>query len=65
MNWDQIEGNWSIVKGRLQQTYAKLTNDELEKARGNREELLGLLQARYGKARAALEQELDDLIRSL
>ena len=29
MNWDQIEGNWKQLTGRVQQQWGKLTNDDL------------------------------------
>ncbi|MGR3760261.1 CsbD family protein [Roseobacteraceae bacterium NS-SX3] len=65
MNWDQIEGNWKQVKGKIQQAYGDLTDDELDKARGDREELVGLLQSKYGKAREEAERECDEFIRKL
>ena len=35
MNWDQIEGNWRQVKGRVKETWGDLTEDELDKIRGS------------------------------
>mgnify|MGYP003694081823 CR=1 FL=1 len=29
MNWDRIEGNWKQVRGKVQQQWGKLTDDDL------------------------------------
>jgi len=59
MNWDQIEGKWKQMKGSAKSKWGELTDDELDQAEGKREELIGLVQERYGKARSAAEQEVD------
>ncbi|MAY86979.1 MAG: general stress protein CsbD [Pseudooceanicola sp.] len=58
MNWDQIEGKWEQVKGSAREQWGKLTDDELQEAKGNREQLVGLIQERYGKARDVAEKEV-------
>ena len=58
MNWDQIEGNWTQFKGKVREEWGELTDDELAEAQGNREQLVGLIQEKYGKARADAEQEV-------
>lgn len=60
MNWDQIEGNWKQFSGKAQEKWGELTNDELTEARGEREQLIGLVQSKYGKARAEAEREVDE-----
>ncbi|WP_111735346.1 CsbD family protein [Roseovarius amoyensis] len=60
MNWDQIEGNWKQLKGKAKANWGDLTDDELQKVEGRREELVGLVQEKYGKARAAAEREVDE-----
>ncbi|SDF04742.1 CsbD family protein [Thalassobaculum litoreum] len=60
MNWDQIKGNWKSVKGKAQQQWGDLTNDELDKAEGSQTELEGLIQQRYGKSREEAKQEVRD-----
>ena len=39
MNWDTSQGNWKQFKGQAQQKWGELTEDDLDKAEGNREEL--------------------------
>jgi uncharacterized protein YjbJ (UPF0337 family) len=55
---DKLKGNWNVVKGKLKQQYASLTNDDLEYAEGKEEELLGRIQRRIGKSK----QEIKDFI---
>jgi uncharacterized protein YjbJ (UPF0337 family) len=64
MNWEQIEGRWDQVKGKLRTKWAKLTDDDLEYMRGNRDRVLGKLKERYGLAREEAERSLDELLRS-
>ena len=47
-NWDEIAGNWKQFTGKARQQWGKLTDDDLEVARGQREELVGKIQERYG-----------------
>jgi uncharacterized protein YjbJ (UPF0337 family) len=65
MNWDEIEGNWKQVKGKVRTQWGKLTDDDLEVAKGKRTEMLGILQSRYGHTKEAAEKELDDWARDL
>ena len=61
MNRDRIEGNWKQVKGKIQQKWGKLTDDDLDVINGNREMLLGKIQEVYGIKKDAAEAELKRL----
>ena len=58
MNWDQIKGNWRVYKGRVKERWGELTDDDLDRIDGKRDQLLGLLQNRYGKTREAAADEV-------
>ena len=60
MNWDRVEGEWKQWKGKVQQQWGKLTNDDLDVIKGNRKQLAGKLQERYGKAEEDVDREVDD-----
>ncbi len=62
MNWDIIKGNWSQVKGDIQSKWGELTDDELDQAAGERDKLVGLIQEKYGMAKADAETELDRFV---
>jgi uncharacterized protein YjbJ (UPF0337 family) len=63
MNWDQVEGNWMQVKGKVKQQWGKLTDDDIARINGKRDELLGLLQQRYGYAKEQAQNEVDNWIK--
>ncbi|MFW6089821.1 MAG: CsbD family protein [Gemmatimonadota bacterium] len=58
MNWDTIEGNWKQFRGKVQQKWGELTDDDLDVIDGKRTELIGRIQERYGKTREAAEREV-------
>ena len=57
MNWDQIKGNWKQVKGQVKEKWGDLTDDDLTKINGQREQLAGKLQERYGLAKEEAEKQ--------
>ena len=59
MNWDRIEGNWKQFSGKVKEKWGQLTDDDLAQANGNREQLEGILQQRYGYAKDKAKQEVD------
>jgi uncharacterized protein YjbJ (UPF0337 family) len=63
MTWDQIEGNWLHFKDRLRHNWAKLTDEDVTRINGRRDELAARLQERYGFARAEAEREIGAWIR--
>jgi uncharacterized protein YjbJ (UPF0337 family) len=62
MNWDQIEGKWDQFTGKLRQSWAKLTDDDLEYMKGSRDRAVGRLKERYGLEKEDAERQLDDLL---
>jgi uncharacterized protein YjbJ (UPF0337 family) len=65
MNWDQIEGQWKQLKGRVKQQWGDLTDDDLDRAAGKRDVLAGRLQERYGITKEVAEREIDDFTRTM
>jgi len=63
MNRDQMEGNWKQIKGRIKERWGDLTDDELDRTEGRREQVAGLLQEYYGMGREEAEEELEDFFR--
>lgn len=64
MNEDILKGNWNQLKGNLKQWWGDLTDDDVQRIEGNRDELVGRLQERYGwtkeKARAEIDRRLSE-----
>ena len=64
MNWDQIQGNWQQLKGRARAKWGDITGDDWDRISGRREEMVGLIQERYGKAKVEAEREVDIWVNS-
>ncbi len=60
MNTDILEGNWKQFKGNMQEKWGKLTDDDLDKAAGCREQVAGKLQEHYGIAKDEAERQIKD-----
>jgi uncharacterized protein YjbJ (UPF0337 family) len=65
MNWDRIEGNWKQFKGQAKRKWGELTDDDLDKLAGRRDELIGKIQERKGIARDRAEREVKEWADSL
>ena len=59
MNWDQIEGKWKQFTGSAQERWGKLTNDDLATLTGQKDQLVGKIQERYGIAKAEAEEQAE------
>ena len=59
MNWDQIQGKWTQMKGSVRQQWGKLTDDDLEVIAGSKDKFVGRLQERYGIKKEEAQQQLD------
>ena len=64
MNWDRIEGNWKEFKGKVQQKWGKLTDDDMSQIEGKRSELSGRLQQRYGVAKDEANRQINTWLNS-
>ena len=65
MSWDQVEGNWKQFKGKVRETWGKLTDDELEQIAGKRDILLGKIQEKYGIAKDEAEARVKEFEKTL
>jgi uncharacterized protein YjbJ (UPF0337 family) len=65
MDWNRVEGNWKEVQGKVKQKWAKLTDDDLTAINGQRQELEGRLQKRYGYAKDQARKDVDDWFSTL
>jgi uncharacterized protein YjbJ (UPF0337 family) len=56
---DILQGNWKQLHGQIREWWGKLTDDDLTKIDGKRENLVGVLQTKYGYAKDHAEKEVD------
>jgi uncharacterized protein YjbJ (UPF0337 family) len=59
MNWQQVEGQWEQFKGSVKEKWGKLTDDDLTRVKGRRDNLVGRLKERYGLEKEAAEKQVD------
>jgi len=64
LNQQTLQGNWNQIKGKLHEKWGDLTDDDLSRANGTVEQLVGTIQQRTGETRAAIEDYLDELAES-
>ena len=50
-----VKGNWNVLKGKLKQSYASLTDDDLKYEEGKEDELFGRLQRKTGQTKDQLK----------
>jgi uncharacterized protein YjbJ (UPF0337 family) len=60
INENLASGNWKELKGRIQSTWGKLTDDELETSKGDVNTIAGLIQQKYGSTQEDVRKKLND-----
>ncbi|MHA6325078.1 CsbD family protein [Roseivivax sp. CAU 1753] len=65
MNTDELKGRWTEFKGKVREEWGDLTDDEVAETQGEREQLIGKIQAKYGKTREQAEREFDKWVSRL
>jgi uncharacterized protein YjbJ (UPF0337 family) len=58
--WNKVQGNWKQFKGSVQSRWGKLTNDEVDQMNGEREQLAGKIQEKYGIAQEEANKQIDE-----
>lgn len=59
MNNDILEGRWKQIQGSAKEWWGKLTDDDLDRIAGKRDQLVGALQEKYGYTREKAGAEID------
>jgi uncharacterized protein YjbJ (UPF0337 family) len=65
MNWERISGNWAHWKGRVRERWGRITDDQLARVEGRREQLAGRIQEAYGLTREDADRQLRNWERNL
>jgi uncharacterized protein YjbJ (UPF0337 family) len=59
MNKDILQGKWKQLRGMIQERWGQLTSDEIDQVAGRYNQLVNLIQAKYGYARDQAMWEVD------
>ena len=57
MNQDVFEGKWKEMRGQVKEWWGKLTDDDLDQIGGKADQLIGLLQQKYGYTKEYAQEE--------
>jgi uncharacterized protein YjbJ (UPF0337 family) len=60
-NITELKGNWAETKGKLKQSFATLTDDDLLFAEGKQDEMWGRIQVKLGKTKAEIQEFISGL----
>ena len=63
MNQEQVNGNWMQLKGKVQEQWGKLTDNDLTIAQGKLEVLAGRVQERYGVEKEEAQRQVDEFMK--
>jgi uncharacterized protein YjbJ (UPF0337 family) len=63
MNRSTAEVKWKTLRGHIKETWGDLTDDDLDRFEGQRDQFVGHIQERYGMSRADVEKRLDEIDR--
>lgn len=61
MDKDIFKGKWEQLKGNVQKEWGKLTDDDLDKIKGDSKVLIGKLQEKYGMTKDEAKKEVEKL----
>ncbi len=53
-----MEGNWLQLRGKIRETWGKLTDNDLDVIAGKRDQLIGKIKERYGKSVEEVTKEV-------
>jgi uncharacterized protein YjbJ (UPF0337 family) len=59
LNTEEIRGHWGTIRGKLKEKWGQLTDDDLQIAGGNIDQLIGRIQYKVGAERRAVEEFLE------
>jgi uncharacterized protein YjbJ (UPF0337 family) len=60
MDWNRIESNWSRFKASVKQEWDKLTDDQIERIGGKREQLVAKVKEIYGLTKEVAEEQISN-----
>jgi uncharacterized protein YjbJ (UPF0337 family) len=58
----QIEGRWDEISGKIRERWGQVTHDEVDRLKGNVDQLVGLIEQKTGETREAVESYLTELV---
>ena len=63
-NTQTVKGNWNQFKGKIKEKWGDVTDDDLERLRGQGDQLIGMIQEKTGVAREEIGNYVNSLTES-
>jgi uncharacterized protein YjbJ (UPF0337 family) len=60
-----VQGQWRQLRGKIREQWGNLTDDDLDRVNGQYDQLVGVLQERYGYGKAEAEARLSDFLNAV
>lgn len=64
-NRDVLHGKWKQIRGKVKEQWAQIADHDLDKIMGKREQLVGLVQEKYGYTKEKAEQDVDFFLKKM
>lgn len=64
MNKDQMQGKYEQLKGKIKESWGKLTDDDIALLDGKKDQFFGKVQEKYGIAKDEAEKKMKEFERS-
>lgn len=61
----ELQAKWEQVHGRVREAWGALTDDDLERSKGNWSQLVGNIRERTGDTMNSIEAKLNDILDSV
>lgn len=62
MNKNIFHGEWNKIKGKIQEHWAELTDDDLLKIKADGQQLYGMIEKKYGYTKEEAKETVDDFL---
>ncbi len=62
METERLEGNWEELKGKLQERWGRLTDDDMDVIDGQKKILVGKLMDKYGMSEEAATKAIEHIV---
>ncbi|GIV57745.1 MAG: hypothetical protein KatS3mg042_0658 [Rhodothermaceae bacterium] len=57
----ELKGNWKQFVGKMKETWGDLTDDDLDRFEGKRDQLEGYLMEKTGEERSEIRRKIDEI----
>ncbi len=64
-NKNVLHGKWKQIRGKVTEQWAQIADHDLDKIAGKREQLVGLVQEKYGDTKEKAEQDVDLFLKKM